>query len=113
MNDGGFVLLDVLAATAVVALSGGAALLAMNGLLASQMALIDRSLETTNVNSFIQTLVLDWRDSGARAWTDGAFRYVATPATTSESAMGLARVRIQSFDGRDSLVSDFEIWVPE
>lgn len=112
MNDDGFVLLDALAATAVVALAGGAALAAMNGLLANQLDLVDRSLETTNVSSFVHTMVLDWRDTDGRAWTDGVFRYLATPAS-SEAARGLTRVRVQSFDAQDRLVSDFEIWVPE
>lgn len=113
MNDDGFVLLDALAATAVVALAGGAALVAMNGLLANQLNLVDRSLETTNVSSFVHTMVLDWRDTEGRAWTDGVFRYVATPVASSEPARGLARIQVQSFDGQDRLVSDFEIWVPE
>lgn len=113
MNDEGFVLLDALAATAVVALAGGAALAAMNGLLANQIALVDRSLETTNISSFVQTMVLDWRDTEGREWTDGVFRYFATPASSAETAQGLVRVRVQSFDAVDRLLSDFEIWVPE
>lgn len=112
-DDDGFVLLDALAATAVVALAGGAALAAMNGLLANQLDLVDRSLETTNVSSFVHTLVLDWPDTDGRAWTDGVFHYLATPAASSEPARGLARVQVQSFDAQDRLVSDFEIWVPE
>lgn len=105
-------LLDAIAATAVLAIAGGAALVAMTALLNNQQEILDRSVETTNIDSFVQTLVLDWREMENRTWSDGLFQYQAAQVSSPDAAKGLVRVRVQALDSQDRITSDFEIWVP-
>jgi type II secretory pathway component PulJ len=112
MSDGGFVLLDAVAASAIVAISGGVALGILANLLTEQSAVLDRSQETTNLEAFIQTIVMDWKNTESRSWSDGVFSYAATEVSHSEPVSDLVRVSVQSSGLDGQVISNFEIWVP-
>lgn len=70
-NDGGFVLLDALLATALLAMAGGSIVLVANDMLDQQSKELDRSVALVAARSLVQQYVL----LGSTSAVDELYRY--------------------------------------
>lgn len=112
-DDHGFVMIDVMAATAVLAIAGAAAIASMTAWIQQQNGLLDRSVEIVNMASFVETLSLTGYAEAEHDWTDGTFDYEVSPVTPAEPVNGLVQVYIRSMDRAGRVSSSYQVWLPK